>query len=134
MALLGFYSYHLMPLPGLELTSVEFHLTFEGHYRLIYRGNPSFLYLALDISAYCFCKKYCISLDGFHIKTVHKLSTKRVKSWLSWDSNPRLLGGKQECYLCAMQPSLMSHSSLWDMSAKRIMIFFNFKSVSTVSI
>ena len=40
----------------------------------------------------------------FSVSTVHELSCRDEKnSWLSRDSNPGLLGGKHECYICAMQ-------------------------------
>ena len=40
----------------------------------------------------------------FLVSTVYELSSKEERnSWLSCDSNPGQLGGKQECYLCATQ-------------------------------
>ena len=61
-------------------------------------------------SLHCICEIHCIVLDGFDLdlKTVHWLSSKenylKNKSWRSRDSNPGLMSGKQECFLCATQP------------------------------
>ena len=63
------------------------------------------LYLALDVTVNWFCEIHCLALDGFDLNTVHRLSIKEKKSWRSRDSSPGMLGGKQECLLCAMQPS-----------------------------
>ena len=57
-------------------------------------------YLALDVTANGICEIHCIALYGFDLNSVHKLSSKEK----SRDSNPGLLGGKQECYLRATQP------------------------------
>ena len=38
-------------------------------------------YLALDITPNCICEIYCLALDGFDLKTVHKLSSKEKTSW-----------------------------------------------------
>ena len=54
-----------------------------------------------------FAKSFCMSTRWvrFSVSSVHNLSSRDEKnSWLSRDSNPRLLGGKQECYPCATQP------------------------------
>ena len=61
-------------------------------------------HLTLDVNAKCICEIHYLALDGFDLTTVHKLSSKEKKSWRSQVSNPGLLGGKQECFLCAMQP------------------------------
>ena len=58
----------------------------------------------MDITSNCICEIYCLALDWFDLNTVPKLSSKEKKSWLSQDSNPGLLGRKQECFLCATQP------------------------------
>ena len=58
-------------------------------------------YLALNATANCICELHCIALDGFDLNSVHKFSSKEKKSWKSQDSNPGLLDGKHECYLCA---------------------------------
>ena len=50
------------------------------------------------------CCAKCLALDGFDLYAVHKLSSKEKKSQRSQDSNPGMLSGKQECYLCATQP------------------------------
>ena len=57
-------------------------------------------YLALDATANCICENHSLALDGFDRNTVHQLSSKEKNQ----DSNLGLLGGKQECYLCAKQP------------------------------
>ena len=49
--------------------------------------------------------------DGFDLNPVHKLNSKEKKYWQSQDSNPRLLGGKQECFLCAMQAPILNGTS-----------------------
>ena len=59
------------------------------------------------------CEIHCIALDGFDLYTVHKLSSKEKKSQRSWVSNLGLLGGKQESFLCAMQPSKNLHKVRW---------------------
>ena len=64
-------------------------------------------YLSIDITAYCICEIHCIALDEFDLKTVHQLNSKEKKSQLRRDSNPGLLGGKEECCLCTTQPLLM---------------------------
>ena len=61
-------------------------------------------YLALDVTANHICEICYIALDGFNLNTVHKLSSKEEKSWHSQDLKLGLLGGKQECSHCAMQP------------------------------
>ena len=66
-----------------------------------------FKYLAMDITPTCICEIHCLALDGFDLNTVRKLSSKEKKSQLSQDSNPGLLGGKQEWFLCASQPLKM---------------------------
>ena len=49
---------------------------------------------------HCICEILCVST-----RPVRKLSsTDEKNSWLSRDTNPGLLGGKQECYLYATQP------------------------------
>ena len=45
-----------------------------------------------------------LALVGLNLNTIHKLSSKEKEYPQSWDSKPGLLGGKQECYLCATQP------------------------------
>ena len=56
------------------------------------------------------CEIQCIAPDGFDLdlNTVHWLCSKdnylEKKSQQSQDSNPGLLGGKWECFLCATQP------------------------------
>ena len=60
------------------------------------------LYLALDVTANCICEINCLALDGFHLNTVHQLSSEEKKSWRCRDSNPGLLGGKQECFHSAI--------------------------------
>ena len=55
-------------------------------------------YLVPDITAISICEINCLALD-----TVHKLSSEEKKSRRSWDLSPGLLGGKEECFLCAMQ-------------------------------
>ena len=57
--------------------------------------------LTLDVTANCTCEIHCLVLDGFDLNTVHKLSNKEKKYGQNPDSNPGLLGTKQECYLCA---------------------------------
>ena len=54
-------------------------------------------YSTLGVTENCICQIHYLALDGFDLNTVHKLSSK--------DSNSGLLGGKQECSLCAMQPT-----------------------------
>ena len=67
--------------------------------------NGHFLkYLALDVTAYWIREIHCIALDMFDFNTVHKLSSKEKKSWANQDFNTGLLCGKQECFLCALQP------------------------------
>ena len=41
-------------------------------------------YLALDITANCFCKIIYLALDGFNLNTVNKLSSKEKKSRGCW--------------------------------------------------
>ena len=59
-------------------------------------------YFALDVTANCICEIHSIALDGFDLNTAHKLSSYETQA--GWDSNSGLLGGMQECYLCATQP------------------------------
>ena len=40
-----------------------------------------------------------------NINIVYKLSSKEKIPWQSCDSDPKLLGGKQEYFLSAMQPT-----------------------------
>ena len=49
-------------------------------------------YLALDVSANCIREIHCLALDGFKLKTVHKLRSKEKKSRWSQDLNLVLLG------------------------------------------
>ena len=58
----------------------------------------------MDVTANCISEIACVALDEFDLYTVHKLRSKEKKSRLSQDLNPGLLGGKQECLHCAMQP------------------------------
>ena len=58
-------------------------------------------YIAQDDTANCSGEIYCLQLDGFDLNNGHKLSSNEKKSQQSRDSNPGLLGGKQECFLCA---------------------------------
>ena len=58
--------------------------------------------LALNVTANYICEIDSLALDGFDLNAVHQLSSKDKKRWQSRDSNPGLLGGKQECFLCAM--------------------------------
>ena len=58
----------------------------------------------MDVTANCSCEIHCVALYGFDLNTVHKLSSIEKRSLQSWDSNSGLLGGKHECFLCAMQP------------------------------
>ena len=66
--------------------------------------NSFLLYLALDVTANCNCEIHCLALDGFDLNTVHQLCSKEKKSRRCQDLNPGLLGKKQECFHCAMQP------------------------------
>ena len=61
-----------------------------------------FVVLSSDITANCIGEINCLALDGFDLYTVHKLSSKEKKYCRSQISNPRLLGGKQECFLSAL--------------------------------
>ena len=82
---------------------------FEKNYR---RGRirvKSFfcVELLLRPSLPCICEILCMSTRWvrFSVSTVHELSSREEKnSWLSRDANPWLLGGKQECHLCATEP------------------------------
>ena len=58
-------------------------------------------YIALDVTPNCTCEIHCLALDGFSLNTFYKLSSKEKKSWRSQHSNPGLLGGQLECFLCA---------------------------------
>ena len=76
-------------------------------------------FLALDVTAYCICEIHCLAIYGFNLNTVHNLSSKEKKSQRSRDSNPGLLGGKQECFHCATQPPWFN-----------VLIFFVFRALS----
>ena len=45
---------------------------------------------------------HCLTLDGFDLNTVHKLSSKD-------NLNSGLLGGKRECFLYATPPPIRPH-------------------------
>ena len=67
-----------------------------------------FVVLLLRPLLHCICVILCMNTRWvrFSVSTVHKLSSRdEESSWLSHDSNPGLLGGKQACYLCATQPT-----------------------------
>ena len=53
------------------------------------------------VTANCIWEIHCLALDGFDLNTVHKLSSK--EKHLGRDLNLGL--GKQECFLCDMQPA-----------------------------
>ena len=63
-------------------------------------------FVALDVTTNSICEIHCLALDVFDLNTVHKLSSREKKSRWSPYSNPGLLGGKQECFLCGMQPPI----------------------------
>ena len=65
-------------------------------------AQVSLQYLSLDVTANWIREIHCLALDGFDLNTVHKLSNKEKKYWLSQDLNLGLLGGKQECFHCAL--------------------------------
>ena len=68
-------------------------------------------YFLLRPLQHCIFEILCMSTRwfGFSVSTFHELSsTDEKNSWLSRDSNPGLLDGKQECYLCAKQPLKLS--------------------------
>ena len=52
-------------------------------------------YLALAITANCISENNCLALDGFDLKTVHKLSSKEKKSQQCWNLNLGLLDEKR---------------------------------------
>ena len=62
-------------------------------------------YFALDVTAYCICEIHCLALDGFNLNLLYKLSSKEKKSWQRRDSNPKMEGGNQACFLYAMHLS-----------------------------
>ena len=79
------------------------------------------MHLDLDVTANCICEIRFLALDGFDPNAVHQLSSKDEKSQQSRDSKPGLLGGKQECFLCAMQPPPPKHLRTlyhWSFAAK----------------
>ena len=73
----------------------QFWLTAEKHILFLQ-------FLAPDITAICICEIHCLALGGFDLNTVHKISSEEKKSRRSWDLSPGLLGGKEECFHCAI--------------------------------
>ena len=96
-----------------------------------------FSYLALNVTANCISEIHYIALDCLYLNTVLQLSSKEKKSQLSRDSNPGLLSGKQECYLCAMQPLmyiLFKSSSKGYYSTEPTFLILSFLSWSSFSL
>ena len=58
------------------------------------------LYLALDVTANPICEIHYLAPGGFDLNTVHKPSSKE-KILAEQGFEPGLLGGKQECFICA---------------------------------
>ena len=67
------------------------------------------LCLVHDVSSNCICGGLCLALDGFDLKTVHKLSTQKKILRQGQDSNLGLLNGMKECFLCATQPPKLTY-------------------------
>ena len=74
--------------------------------------TPDTFFVSPDVTANCICEIHCLALDGFDLNTVLKLSSKEKKSQRSRDLNLGLLGGKQECFHCAMQLPFFSISTI----------------------
>ena len=83
---------------------LEFYLFATPLQKFIMIKSVFLYYLAMGITANCICEIFLLALDGFDLNAVHKLSSNEKKSRQSQSSNPRLLGGRQDCFLCATQP------------------------------
>ena len=75
------------------------HLVIQQHYTYLF-------FVVLSFGRHFICEIHCLALDGFDLNTVHKLSSKEKIFRPCQDSNLGLLGWKQVCFFCAMQPPL----------------------------